>query len=125
MSQMFVDDTALFLVGNKNNLNKIKQTLDLFVVVFKAKLNIHKSIALWISTKERTWSWGKSKSFKWLRKGEVTNYLSFHFGWAISKEEKYNRLLNQIKRYIIDLGGRKLSLASRILIANQVVLATI
>jgi hypothetical protein len=46
MSQMFVDETALFLVANKNNLDKIKQTLNLFVVVSKAKLNIHKSIAL-------------------------------------------------------------------------------
>jgi len=34
------------LVGNKNNLDKIRQTLDLFVVVSKAKLNIHKSIVL-------------------------------------------------------------------------------
>jgi len=33
MSQMFMDDTALFLVGNKNNLDKIRQTLNLFVVV--------------------------------------------------------------------------------------------
>jgi hypothetical protein len=125
MSQMFVDDTALFLVGNKNNLDNIKQTLDRFVVVSKAKLNIQKSIALWISTKERTWSWGESKGLKWLMKGTATNYLSFHFGWAISKEEKDNQLLNQIKRYIIDLGCRKLSLAGRILIANQVVLASI
>jgi hypothetical protein len=43
----------------------------------------------------------------------------------MSKEEKDNQLLNQIKRYIIDLGGRKLSLAGRILITNQVVLASI
>jgi hypothetical protein len=122
---MFVDGTALFFVGNKNNLDKIRQTLNLFVIVSKAKLNIHKSIALWISIKEITWSWGESKGLKWLRKGEATNYLRFHFGWAICKEEKDNRLLNQIKRYIIDLGGRKLFLVGRILISNQVVLVSI
>lgn len=44
MSQMFANDIALFLVSNKNNLDKTRQSLDLFAITFVAKLNMHKSI---------------------------------------------------------------------------------
>jgi hypothetical protein len=48
---------------------------------------MHKSLALWILAKDKTWSWGELEGLKWLRKGEATNYLGFPFGWAISKEK--------------------------------------
>jgi hypothetical protein len=44
MSHMFANDIALFLVSKKNNLDKTRQSLDLFAITFVAKLNMHKSI---------------------------------------------------------------------------------
>jgi hypothetical protein len=40
-----------------------------------AKLNLHKSVGLWLSHNQRTWNWGEEAGMKWLRPGEVTRYL--------------------------------------------------
>ena len=61
----------------------------------------------------------------WLRRGEATRYLGFKIGMDIDCSEHYNLLVDKIKAKLIWWNARKLSLAAKIVIANQVLMATI
>ena len=65
----FADDTTLFLRGDPTNLEKALQIIELFCSAPGAKLNSHKSCALWVSFKPRTWTWGLDKGLLWLSEG--------------------------------------------------------
>jgi hypothetical protein len=82
---MFTDDTAFYLAGSKENMERTMTMLHKFGAASGAKLNLTKSVAVWVLPVEKDLSWGEA---------EGSN-------------------------------GRKLSLASRILVVNQVILASI
>jgi len=56
--QTFVDDTALYLQGSPPNLDRAQNVLNIFCRASGAKINWHKSAAIWASKKERDWQWG-------------------------------------------------------------------
>jgi len=51
-SQMFTNDTAFYLARSKENIEKTMAMFHKFGVVSRAKLNLTKSIAIWLSPKE-------------------------------------------------------------------------
>ena len=124
-NQMFADDTLLFLDGTKDNMDRAHSVLDRFGAASRAKLNLHKSVGLWLAPTEREWQWGESAGLKWLKPGEVTRYLGHPFGYRIPQKEKDGKMLSQIRKHLFKWSSQKLSLAGRIMIANQVVLSSI
>jgi hypothetical protein len=52
--QTFADDTALYLKGTSDNMDKAQRVLALFYLASGAKVNWHKTAAIWASKTERT-----------------------------------------------------------------------
>ena len=124
-NQMFADDTLLFLDGTRDNMDRALTVINRFGAASGAKLNLHKSVGLWLSQQERTWQWGEEAGMKWLLPGEVTRYLGYPFGLNIPQKEKDGKMLGQIRKHLSKWVTHPLSLAGRIMIANQVVLSSI
>jgi hypothetical protein len=124
-NQMFADNTLLLLEGTRENLDRALNVITRFSAASGAKLNLHKSIGLWLSPRPREWQWGEEAGLKWLEKGEVTKYLGYPFGIDIPQKEKDAKMLSQIRKHLISWSSNKLSLAGRILVSNQVVLYSI
>jgi hypothetical protein len=53
-NQMFADDTLLLLEGTPENMDRALEVIHRFGAASGAKLNLHKSIGLWIANTERT-----------------------------------------------------------------------
>ena len=124
-NQMFADDTPLLLEGVPDNMDKAIAVINKFGRASGAKLNLHKSVGVWVAHTERNWTWGEEEGLKWLQPGEVTRYLGYPFGIHISKHEKDNKMLGQIRKHLHRWAGNRLSVAGRIMIANQVILSSI
>ena len=124
-NQMFADDTLLFLDGTPENLDRALTVINKFGGASRAKLNLHKSVGIWIATVERTWTWGEEAGLKWLKPGEVTKYLGYPFGLHIPQKEKDGKMLSQIRKHLHKWSAHPLSLAGRIMISNQVILSSI
>ena len=58
-NQMFADDTLLFLDGTLPNLDRALTVIKRFGAASRAKLNLHKSVGLWLAQTERMWQWGR------------------------------------------------------------------
>lgn len=89
-----------------------------------AKMNWHKSAAIWASKKERTWQWGTEISLKWLADGEGTRYLRVMVGSHLPTEVNFDKMMLALKNKLIAWSHNLLSLAGWILVANQVFLAS-
>lgn len=124
-NQMFADDTLLFLDGTRDNMDKALTVISRFGATSGTKLNLHKSVGLWLSHNERAWQWGEEAGMKWLLPGEVTRYLGYPFGLNIPQKEKDGQMLGQIRKHLAKWANQPLSLAGRIMIANQVILSSI
>ena len=124
-NQMFADDTLLLLDGTRDNLDRALQVIHRFGAATGAKLNLHKSVGLWLAPTARSWQWGEEAGLKWLEKGEVTRYLGYPFGIDISQKDKDAKMLSQIRKHLTRWSANKLSLAGRIMVSNQVVLSSI
>ena len=59
-NQMFADDTLLLLDGTKDNLDRALTIIERFGAASGTKLNLHKSVGIWLAPTERTWQWGES-----------------------------------------------------------------
>ena len=124
-NQMFADDTLLFLDGTPDNLDRAITVINKFGAASGAKLNLHKSVGLWIAHRAQPWTWGEEACLKWLQTGEVTKYLGYPFGLKIPQKEKDGKMLNQIWKHLFKWSAHPLSLAGRIMISNQVILSSI
>jgi hypothetical protein len=68
---MLANDINLFLVSNKNNLDKARQSLDLFYVTSMAKLNMHKSITSPLDfSKRNNLELGRTKRLQMVQEGK-------------------------------------------------------
>ena len=123
--EMFADDTNLYLLGTKENMQKAYQVLDRFCQASSAKINWAKCSAIWASDQPQDWSWGEELGLKWIAPGQSTRYLSFPVGYRINQKDKNDKVLQQVRTKLAAWSPRKLSLAARILVTNQVVLASI
>jgi hypothetical protein len=56
--QTFADDTALYLQGTRENMERTQRVLDIFCKAFGAKVNWNKTAAIWASKREKDWEWG-------------------------------------------------------------------
>jgi hypothetical protein len=124
-NQIFADDTLLLLEGTPTNMDRALEVINRFRAASGAKLNLHKSVGIWVSQEERNWHWGEEAGLKWLPPGEVTRYLGYPFGLHISQQDKDNKMLGQIRKHLHRWANQQLSLAGRIMVANQVILSSV
>jgi hypothetical protein len=122
--QTFADDTALYLQGTPSNLDKAQKVLTTFSEASGAKVNWHKSATIWASKKDRTWHWGTEVGLKWIPRGEGSRYLGVLVGFHLPIEANFDRLMGALKSKLIAWSHNHLSLAGRIRVANQVLLAS-
>jgi hypothetical protein len=112
-NQMFADDTLLLLDGTTENMDRALNIIHKFGEASGAKLNLHKSLGLWVAHIERPWQWGEEAGLKWLLPGEVTRNLGYPFGLRILQQEKDGKMLAQIRKHLSKWANLKLSLAGR------------
>ena len=82
-NKMFADDTLLLLEGNPDNMDMAISVINRFGATSGAKLNLHKSVSIWVANTQKQWTWGEETGLKWLQQGEVTKYLGYPFGLQI------------------------------------------
>jgi hypothetical protein len=90
-----------------------------------AKVNWKKSAAISASQKEKPWVWGEEVGLKWIPKGKGTRYLWIQVGFHLPPEVNFDSMMLALKSKLIIWSNNALSLAGRILVANQVLLALI
>jgi hypothetical protein len=123
--QTFADDTALYLRGQPKNLDRAKGVLRIFCQASGAKINWHKSAAIWASARERTWTWGDEVRLKWIPTGQGTWYLGIQVGFRLPTKANFDALMVNLKAKLIGWSHSSLSLAGRVLVSNQVLLASL
>jgi hypothetical protein len=70
--------------------------------------------------KPKDWSWGKNKSLVWLATHNINKYLGFCINYNMPQKEKVNKILQLFWGKLIVWRLTKLSLATRILVANHI-----
>jgi hypothetical protein len=85
--QTFADDTTLYLKGTPPHLDKAQRVLTLFSSAFGAKINWHKSAAIWASKNKQTWQWGTEVGLKWIPVGVSIRYLGVQVGSHLPRGE--------------------------------------
>lgn len=82
---MFVDNVLpLFLWAQKFfNVECTMEVLKIFGATLGAKINIHKSVTIWVGNREKNQVWGQEEEgVKWFKKGEATHLLGL-FIWLV------------------------------------------
>ncbi len=73
----------------------------------------------------RHWVWGDDVGLKWIPSGKGTRYLGIQIGLRLPTEVNFDSMMLNLKAKLISWSHSSLSLASRILVANQVLLASL
>jgi hypothetical protein len=82
-----------------------------------------KSATIWASKKKREWEWGQEVGLRWILEGEGVRYLGIQIDFRLPMEANFDKLVHSLKGKMIAWGNCNLSFASKILIANQVLLS--
>jgi hypothetical protein len=106
-------------------MDKAQEVLKTFCCTFGAKINWHKFAAIWANKKVRSWEWGRDEGLKWIPDGEGTRYLGIQVGFHLPPEANFDTMMIALKGKLINWSHNMFSLAGRILVANQVLLASI
>jgi hypothetical protein len=119
------DDTALYLKGTPANMDRAQEVLKTFCRASGAKVNWSKSAAILASRRDKNWEWGEAERLKWILKGRGTRYLGIQVGFHLPPETNFAAMMLTLKGKFINWSTNKLFLAGRILVSNQVLLASI
>jgi len=106
-------------------MDRAQKVFKTFCRTSEMKINWHKSAAIWASKKERTWEWGGDEGLKWIPTGEGIRYLRIHVSLHLPPEANFDTMMIALKGKLISWSHNLLSLAGKILVANQVLLASI
>jgi len=85
--QTFVDNTGLYLKGSPANMGRAQEVFKTFCHAFGAKINWHKSVAIWANKKERSWEWGRDEGLKWIPAGKGTRYLRIQVRFHLLRKQ--------------------------------------
>mgnify|MGYP000562469526 CR=1 FL=1 len=120
----FADDTAIHFQGNDDNLSQLQVVMEEFCLAFAAKINWHKSLGFWVSQNSLPTSM-PSQEFKWVPDGTTTRYLGCQVALHVNAYMLVAPLLVKLRRKLLLWDSVNLLFAGRVLVANQVLLATI
>ena len=119
----FADDTTLYVHGSSNNLKRVEKALDTFCLGSGAKLNWKKTVAFWVSDLPLP-GWLPHPKFEWVPEGQAVKYLGCHVGINIAPELQIAPLLHAMRKKLMYWSTKQLSVAGRVVIANQVLLSS-
>ena len=119
----FADDTALYLQGSSDNLSRVQHAIDTFCYASGTIINWNKSMGFWVGSIVNP-VWCPQEGFQWIPHGKPIRYLGCQVGINISPEDHVAPLLIAIRKKLVYWNTAKLSLAGRVVIANQVLLAS-
>jgi hypothetical protein len=122
--QTFTDDTALYLKGTQNNLDNARSILDLFCLTSRAKINLGKSVAIWVNKNKRDSEWGQEVGLKWIPESKGVRYLGIQIGFPFPTEANFDKFMTSLKGKMITWGSCNLSFVGKILVANHVLLSS-
>ncbi len=122
--QTFVGDTALYLQGTCENMERTHNVLDIFRKASGAKVNWNKTAAIWASKNEKDWDWGQEVGLEWVSEGKGVRYLGIQVGFHLPPKANFSKMVTALKGKLINWSTCRFSLAGRILVANQVLLAS-
>ena len=88
----FADDTALYLKGDLENLQKIELAIPTFCKASGAPVNWNKSFAFWVGDVEPP-LWNPHPQFRWIPSGCPIRYLGCTIGIDVSKDNHVAPLL--------------------------------
>ena len=119
----FADDTTLYIHGTKENLCRVTKALEKFSLGSGARLNWKKTVGFWVSDLAFP-DWLPHPQFKWIVEGTSTRYLGCQVGINIPPEVQIAPLLHSMRKKLLYWSNRRLSLAGRLVVANQVLLSS-
>ena len=96
----FVDDTALYLKGNLENLQKIELAISTFCKASGALVNWNKSFAFWVGDVEPP-LWNPHPQFRWIPSGCPVRYLGCTIGTDLSLENQVAPLLVSLRKKLL------------------------
>ena len=123
LNQEFASGTSLYLQGQVEKLQKAKQVLQVFCSASGTLINWHKTFGFQVSSSPIP-DQSPVDGFQWIPQGIVVGYLGCQIGLNLAPEVHITPLFKSIRRKLIYWSNRKLSLAGRVVICNQVLLAT-
>lgn len=100
-----------------------QEALERFCDALGANINWHKSCGFWVGSGE-TPTWSPDTLFRWVPTGIPVRYLGCQVGLDLTAEQQVPPLLLSIKKKLLFWSTVHLSLAGRVVVANQVLLAT-
>jgi hypothetical protein len=89
--QTFADDTALYLQGTRENMERAQRVLDIFCKASEAKVNWNKTAAIWASKREKTWEWGQEVGLQWVPEGKGVRYLGIQVGFHLPPRSQFRQ----------------------------------
>jgi hypothetical protein len=81
-------------------------------------------VTIWANKRRRDWDWSQEVGLQWIPEGKGVRYLRIQVGFHLPLEANFDKMLNALKGKLINWGSCRLSLARRILVANQVLFAS-
>jgi hypothetical protein len=105
-------------------MERSQKVLNIFCKASGAKVNWNKSAAIWASKRTRTWEWGQEVGLQWVQEGKGVGYLGIQVGFRLPLEVNFDKMLSNLKNKLINWSTCHLSLAGRILVVNQALLAS-
>jgi hypothetical protein len=105
-------------------MDRAQGVLNLFCKASGTKVNWNKTAVIWASKRSKNWEWGQEMGLQWVLEGKGVRYLGIQVGFHLSSEVNFDKMLIALKGKFINWSTRSLSLAGRILVANQVLLAS-
>jgi hypothetical protein len=116
--QTFANDTALYLQGTRENMERTQRVLDIFCKASGAKVNWNKTSVIWANKREKDWEWGQEMGLQWVPEGKGVRYLGIQVGFHLPPEANFNKMVTTLKGKLSNWSTCQLSLARRILVAN-------
>ena len=105
-------------------LDATRATLDLYCLASGARINWHKSYGMLVGSQAIP-TWGLDEGFTWLLPGQSCRYFGFQIGLDITSQQQFAPVLLSLRRKLCHWSSEHLSLAGRVLVANQVLLASV
>jgi hypothetical protein len=100
----FADDTAFYLKGTKDNMDKVKKVFDTFCLASGDILIDTYLVQFGLQRRERIGIGGLDIKLKWVVEGEAARYLGEKIGFHLATKANFVKFLDSLKKkpYILE-----------------------
>jgi len=79
---------------------------------------------MWANRKRKEWDWSQEVGLQWIPEGKGMRYLGIQVGFHLPTEANFDKMMVALKSKLINWNTYCLSLAGKVLVSNQVLLAS-